>query len=120
MLWTCGRCDTRSAKAFSKQSYESGLVIVECPGCHARHLIADHLGWFGSKGNVEDFAAERGGMVMRRMVDGTVELTPQEVLGASGSTAADTAAELAGDGGSAAAQQQGAGAAASGSVDAAS
>ena len=50
MLFTCSKCNTRAAKAFSKQSYEQGVVIVECPGCSSRHLIADHLGWFGQKG----------------------------------------------------------------------
>lgn len=50
MLFTCGKCDTRAAKAFSRQSYETGVVIVECPGCSSRHLIADHLGWFGQGG----------------------------------------------------------------------
>ena len=54
MLFTCTKCDTRAAKAFSKQSYESGVVIVECPGCDNRHLIADHLGWFGQKGECWD------------------------------------------------------------------
>lgn len=50
MLFTCGQCNMRAAKAFSKDSYERGVVIVECPGCSSKHLIADHLGWFGSKG----------------------------------------------------------------------
>ena len=50
MVFTCTRCDTRAAKAFSRTSYERGVVIVECPGCSNRHLIADHLGWFGTAG----------------------------------------------------------------------
>ncbi|KAL4428294.1 hypothetical protein ABPG75_002383 [Micractinium tetrahymenae] len=83
MLFTCSRCNTRAAKAFSKQSYEQGVVIVECPGCHNKHLIADNLGWFGQKGTVEEFAADRGGTVVRKMADGTVELTPEDLLGAS-------------------------------------
>ena len=59
MLFTCGQCNTRAAKAFSKDSYERGVVIVECPGCSSKHLIADHMGWFGSKG-------ERDGSVVVR------------------------------------------------------
>jgi len=31
------------------------VVLVDCPGCQARHLIADRKGWFGDKGGVEDF-----------------------------------------------------------------
>ena len=33
---------------------------MQCPGCQARHLIADRLGWFGEKGSIEDFLAEHG------------------------------------------------------------
>ncbi|PSC70991.1 zinc finger domain-containing [Micractinium conductrix] len=83
MFFTCNKCNTRAAKAFSKQSYEGGVVIVECPGCQSRHLIADHLGWFGQKGTVEEFAAERGATVVRKLADGTVELSPEDLLGAS-------------------------------------
>ena len=36
------------------------MVIIQCPGCQARHLIADRLGWFGKMGSVEDFLAEHG------------------------------------------------------------
>lgn len=50
VAFTCSKCDTRAAKAFSRQSYERGVVIVECPGCQARHLIADNLGWFPTDG----------------------------------------------------------------------
>jgi hypothetical protein len=29
--------------------------MVDCPGCKARHLIADRKGWFGDAGSVESF-----------------------------------------------------------------
>eukprot|EP00198_Chlamydomonas_reinhardtii_P010820 XP_001700157.1 mitochondrial inner membrane peptidase [Chlamydomonas reinhardtii] len=49
MVFTCTKCDTRSTKAFSKQSYQNGVVLVRCPGCQKLHLVADHLGWFGEE-----------------------------------------------------------------------
>lgn len=39
-------CGERSTHEFTKRSYTKGIVIVQCPGCKNRHLIADHLGWF--------------------------------------------------------------------------
>jgi len=79
MLFTCGKCDTRAAKAFSKKSYTQGVVIVECPGCKARHLVADHLGWFGSQGTIEDFAKESGARIDKRIADNTLELTLEDL-----------------------------------------
>jgi protein import protein ZIM17 len=78
MVFTCGRCETRAVKGFSRQAYEhgalmaryrvsalsaadaaswcrAGVVLVDCPSCEARHLVADRKGWFGDKGSVEDF-----------------------------------------------------------------
>ena len=52
--------ETRSAKIFSKKTYENGVVIVTCPGCQGRHLIADRLGWFGDPGSVEDYLQAQG------------------------------------------------------------
>ena len=92
MMYTCGKCDVRSAKAFSKQAYTSGVVIVECPGCGARHLVADHLGWFGSAGeDVETFAKERGHTVVtKKLAQGTIELTSEDVVGSAAFAKAST------------------------------
>ncbi|GAW09491.1 zf-DNL-domain-containing protein [Lentinula edodes] len=68
-------CGTRSTHEFAKRSYERGIVLVECPGCNNRHLIADHLGWFkesteeGKLRTVEDLVRARGEKVRRGHVD---------------------------------------------------
>ncbi|ORY69171.1 DNL zinc finger-domain-containing protein [Leucosporidium creatinivorum] len=41
-------CHHRSTHEFSRRSYEKGIVLIECPGCGNRHLIADNLQWFSS------------------------------------------------------------------------
>lgn len=43
MTFTCKQCNTRSTHRISKQGYHHGTVLVQCPGCKNRHLIADHL-----------------------------------------------------------------------------
>lgn len=79
MVFTCNVCSVRSAKAFSKAAYTQGVVIVECSGCQSRHLVADHLGWFGEeKGTIEQFVNED---VVTRLADGTLELSPEDLLG---------------------------------------
>ncbi|EJT96576.1 zf-DNL-domain-containing protein [Dacryopinax primogenitus] len=77
LTFTCTApgCDGhRSSHVFSKRSYEHGVVLVECPGCHNRHLIADHLGWFkdgtegGKNKTLEEIMAAKGVPVTRGQI----------------------------------------------------
>jgi protein import protein ZIM17 len=43
MTFTCKACSTRSSHRMSKQGYHHGTILITCPGCKNRHLIADHL-----------------------------------------------------------------------------
>lgn len=43
MTFTCKACTTRSSHRMSKQGYHHGTILITCPGCKNRHLIADHL-----------------------------------------------------------------------------
>ncbi|KAK7687775.1 hypothetical protein QCA50_008994 [Cerrena zonata] len=78
-------CNTRSSHEFTKRSYTKGIVIVQCPGCKNRHLIADHLGWFkdstedGRLKTVEDLVKAKGEKVRRGRIDGSgdVEYAPE-------------------------------------------
>ncbi|PPR06161.1 hypothetical protein CVT24_000708 [Panaeolus cyanescens] len=72
-------CNERSTHEFSKRSYERGIVLVQCPKCKNRHLIADHLGWFkdstdgGKLRTVEDLLASKGEKIKKgRMGEGGV------------------------------------------------
>ncbi|EIM86554.1 zf-DNL-domain-containing protein [Stereum hirsutum FP-91666 SS1] len=81
---TADECNTRSTHQFSKRSYTTGIVLIECPGCKNRHLIADHLGWFqdgtqnGQYKTVEDLVRSRGEKVKYGKMDtsGSIEYSP--------------------------------------------
>ncbi|KIM44783.1 hypothetical protein M413DRAFT_442745 [Hebeloma cylindrosporum] len=68
-------CGERSTHQFTKQAYEKGIVLVQCPGCKNRHLIADHLGWFkdstqeGKLRTIEDILKAKGEKVRRGIVN---------------------------------------------------
>lgn len=92
MMFTCAKCETRAARGFSRQAYENGVVIVTCPGCQVKHVIADRMGWFGEPGSVEDFMAEktrdgeqsnaratRGSLQLAEGEDGTLEIDENEL-----------------------------------------
>ncbi|KAJ3241442.1 hypothetical protein HDU81_000491 [Chytriomyces hyalinus] len=83
----------------SKKAYETGVVIIVCDGCQAKHLIADHLGWFDTvkkEGTIEDIIKRRGG---DRDGNQVVRLRAAEVLNGGegeveeGSTAAGAEGE---------------------------
>lgn len=88
IVFTCTAeaCSHRSSHTFTKRAYERGIVIVQCPGCKNRHLIADNLGWFkdstedGKLRNVEDLLNARGESVQRGSLDanGVVEYADLE------------------------------------------
>jgi len=75
MAFTCCVCGTRTAKRISKRAYHHGVVIVQCPGCGNRHLIADHFQWFtDAPTDIEQIMREKGEEVVRlnqyRLPDG--------------------------------------------------
>eukprot|EP00897_Mesotaenium_endlicherianum_P008346 jgi/Mesen1/753/ME000110S_11019 len=80
IMFTCTVCETRSAKTMSRDSYENGVVIVQCPGCRNNHLIADRLGWFGENGDVEAFLAEKG-IDVRKGCDQTYQFSRDDLTG---------------------------------------
>ncbi|KAI8642499.1 DNL zinc finger-domain-containing protein [Parasitella parasitica] len=68
--FTCKVCNERSHHTMSKHSYTKGVVLIQCPGCKNRHLIADNLGWFkDSKTTVEDLVKEKGEAIRKIIVD---------------------------------------------------
>lgn len=64
IIYTCNVCNTRSAKKFTEQAYNHGVVLVRCPNCQSLHLIADRLGFFTDKdelGNSDGGESEKKG-----------------------------------------------------------
>ncbi|KAF9525098.1 DNL zinc finger-domain-containing protein [Crepidotus variabilis] len=78
---TASQCGERSTHEFSKRSYMKGIVIVQCPKCKNRHLIADNLGWFkdntdnGRLRTVEDLVKAKGEKIRKGKLgfDGDIE-----------------------------------------------
>eukprot|EP01061_Rhynchopus_euleeides_P020071 TRINITY_DN32812_c0_g1_i2.p1 TRINITY_DN32812_c0_g1~~TRINITY_DN32812_c0_g1_i2.p1 ORF type:complete len:211 (+),score=64.41 TRINITY_DN32812_c0_g1_i2:71-634(+) len=63
LLFECRVCKTQAVKQFSRHSYEKGVVLIQCPGCKNKHVIADNLGWFydmGENNNIEKQMSAEG------------------------------------------------------------
>uniref|UniRef100_A0A7S1XBY6 DNL-type domain-containing protein n=1 Tax=Compsopogon caeruleus TaxID=31354 RepID=A0A7S1XBY6_9RHOD len=66
VAFTCGVCEHRVSKKITKKAFTTGVVIIVCPQCDSKHLIADNLGWYrdwvnrDGPWNVADFAIESG------------------------------------------------------------
>ena len=78
IVFTCTVCNTRSAKQFTEQAYKHGVVMVMCPGCDSRHLIADNLSMFDDDKmgfSIERQMEEMGQHVTKVTNDDVMELT---------------------------------------------
>lgn len=94
IAFTCKKCDTRLAHAFSKQSYTKGSVLIQCPGCKGRHLIADNLNIFRDENvNIEQLLQAQGQSVATTTEDLAFEDIPDSLKGSIGHLAKDAPEE---------------------------
>ena len=90
IAFTCKKCDTRSSHAFSRQSYYKGTVLIQCPGCKNRNLIADNLKIFrDNKVNLEDILKEQCQSFATTTDDLAFEDIPESLRGLIGHHAKD-------------------------------
>lgn len=74
ITFTCKPCGERSSHRMSKHGYHKGTVLIRCPSCHNRHVIADHLNiFFDKKTTLEDIMEKQGGKVTRGYLEGDME-----------------------------------------------
>lgn len=90
IIYTCVKCNTRSAKQFTEHAYRNGVVMVKCPGCQNLHLIADRLGWFEDMDDdfeggwdIEKALARAGENVTAVTNDNVLEMTLEDVVGSN-------------------------------------
>ncbi|RAH73384.1 DNL-type zinc finger protein [Aspergillus aculeatinus CBS 121060] len=74
ITFTCKPCGGRSSHRMSKHGYHRGTVLIQCPTCSNRHVIADHLNiFFDEKSTLEDILARQGDKLMRGYTNGDME-----------------------------------------------
>ena len=74
IIYTCGVCEARQSRSFTKHAYHHGVVIVRCEGCDNLHLIADNLKFFEDNSvNVEDLVRRQNGEVVKVQATGALK-----------------------------------------------
>jgi hypothetical protein len=68
-------CNHQNTKLISKNSYETGVVLVRCDRCSNLHLIADNKGFFDDDAiNIETIMREKGQEVKRMLAADEVDI----------------------------------------------
>lgn len=90
IAFTCKKCNDRSSHTMSKQAYTKGTVLIQCPSCQVRHLIADHLRIFSDQHiTIEDILNAKGESVSLTADDLAFEDIPESLKDVLGKYAKD-------------------------------
>lgn len=95
LAFTCKKCNHRSSHTISKQAYHHGTVMVKCPKCNNRHLIADHLKIFNDKHiTIQDIMKAKGETVSQSTDDLVFDDIPESLKGLIGHYAKDAPQDI--------------------------
>ncbi|KAJ9605309.1 hypothetical protein H2200_009966 [Cladophialophora chaetospira] len=88
LSFTCKPCLFRSTHRVTKHGYHHGTVLVTCPSCKNRHVIADHLNVFlDQKSTLEDILrrkAAEGQDFTKLLKKGTLGIRQGSLVGNEG------------------------------------
>lgn len=88
LSFTCKPCLHRSTHRITKQGYHHGTVLVTCPSCKNRHVIADHLKVFlDTSKTLEDILKEKleaGEDFSKLLKKGKLGIRPGALVGNEG------------------------------------
>ena len=88
LTFTCKPCLYRSSHKVTKHGYHKGTVLITCPSCKARHVIADHLKVFLDRSHtLEDILrqkAAQGVDFTKYLKKGQLGIRPGSLVGNQG------------------------------------